>query len=695
LRTLPPQLRITEVSAKSILNPSRISGITYAINPYIGCQHACAYCLHPTSLILTEHGFIEIQNIRSGKKPTTIFTHKGRLRSVEQVFKHSYEGLLRHITMRYYRDLRVTPNHRILVIKRKKLICKMDGFSICYPNREDNGKNQTRRCAFCKNKNEIKPILVEARELEKGDFIIVPIPKESKDAREIQVNEILEKGEFSDLLENDAIGFKRGKSRIPNTIKLSDSFFRLVGYYISEGCVTSAANRPNSAQLVFTFHEDERLFINDVSELLKQYFKIEPTIVAGSPKTTRIEVYSNILAKFFETLFGERAENMKVPSWFLFLPINKQKEFLKGLFRGDGSITNNKARPTNFVTTSENIRDAVQTMLLRLQIPSGFSISKIGKKRKTTAYIIAPAGTFRKKFSEIFGIDKTVKNAHNVYVGITHDFVFVPINDIVDEPYIGYVYNLQIEEDRTYVANYAAVSNCYARFMTRYTGHLGEEWGRFVDVKVNAPRVLHHQLRRRKKTKKEPVLFSSVTDAYQPLERRYQVTRNCINLLCRHGFPISILTKSDLVLRDADLLGQSSENEVGMTIITLNEKVRRVFESGAIPSNRRLETLRQISAQGIRTYGFVGPIIPELSTAHLDELIREMAECGVAYALFDRLNIKYGNRPVIEQALRTHFAEKAKSILDALRPGSQYYEVTRSQIIEYSRQYGLEADVLF
>jgi hypothetical protein len=76
-------------------------------------------------------------------------------------------------------------------------------------------------------------------------------------------------------------------------------------------------------------------------------------------------------------------------------------------------------------------------------------------------------------------------------------------------------------------------------------------------------------------------------------------------------------------------------------------------------------------------------------------LIRNLADCGVAYALFDRLNVKYGNRPVIEQALRTHFEKEAKTIMDVLRPGSQYYETVRNQIREYSRQYGLEADIIF
>jgi DNA repair photolyase len=231
--------------------------------------------------------------------------------------------------------------------------------------------------------------------------------------------------------------------------------------------------------------------------------------------------------------------------------------------------------------------------------------------------------------------------------------------------------------------------------MSRYTGHQGEEWGSFVDVKTNAPRVLQQQLRRRKKTSKDPVLFSSVTDAYQPLERRYKLTRICIELLTKYEFPISILTKSDLVLRDTDLLGRLTENEVGMTIISLDEKVRRVFEVGAPPSNRRLKALTELNSQGLRTYAFVGPIIPLLSTPDLEELIRQLGDCGVAYILFDRLNVKYGNRPVIEKALKNHFPSQAKEILEVLRPGSTYYENVRTKIVELAMQYGVEADIIF
>ena len=213
---MPTKLRINEVTAKSILNPSRISGVTYAINPFVGCQHACAYCLHPSTRILTNKGFIEIQHIVNNRNWPLVVTHKGRFRPIQQTFHHFYDGPMRHIHLRYYRDFCVTPNHRILAIKLKEIICRMDGFSVCYPNRIDKGTNLTRQCNLCKRKRGINPKLVEANNLETGDFVIIPIPRDTIDREEIKVEDVIRRTEFSKLFEikNGIARFKRGKSEV-------------------------------------------------------------------------------------------------------------------------------------------------------------------------------------------------------------------------------------------------------------------------------------------------------------------------------------------------------------------------------------------------------------------------------------------------------------------------------------------------
>jgi len=148
---------------------------------------------------------------------------------------------------------------------------------------------------------------------------------------------------------------------------------------------------------------------------------------------------------------------------------------------------------------------------------------------------------------------------------------------------------------------------CYARlFMRRYSGH-AEPWGGFVDVKINAPELLRKQIAR---AKRGTVWISSVCDPYQPLEKKYKLTRRCLEILAEAQFPVNLQTKSALVLRDLDILTRFKEIEVGMTITTSDEGIARMFEPGASTVKARIDALKTIHARGIPTFVFVGPILP-------------------------------------------------------------------------------------
>ena len=148
---------------------------------------------------------------------------------------------------------------------------------------------------------------------------------------------------------------------------------------------------------------------------------------------------------------------------------------------------------------------------------------------------------------------------------------------------------------------------CYARlFMKRYSGHK-EPWGEFVDVKINAPEVLRKQLQR---AKKGTVWISSVCDPYQPLEAKYELTRRCLKELLQAQFPVNIQTKSKLVLRDLDLFKGFEDFEVGFTITTNEEKTAALFEPGAASVAERLKALEKLHSSGIRTFAFIGPLLP-------------------------------------------------------------------------------------
>ena len=190
---------------------------------------------------------------------------------------------------------------------------------------------------------------------------------------------------------------------------------------------------------------------------------------------------------------------------------------------------------------------------------------------------------------------------------------------------------------------------CYSRFMKRFTGHT-ERWGEFVDVKINASETLEKELSRN--PKRGVVLLGSVTDAYQPAERKYKITQDILKVLLRYDFPTSILTKSDLVIRDIDLLKRFSNCEVGFTITTLDEQTARNFEPFSSSPERRLKALETLHNSGIRTYGFIGPILPELT--NLESTFTAL-QGKVNFVMAESLNMKCGNWEDIRSLLERKY----------------------------------------
>lgn len=182
---------------------------------------------------------------------------------------------------------------------------------------------------------------------------------------------------------------------------------------------------------------------------------------------------------------------------------------------------------------------------------------------------------------------------------------------------------------------------CYAAFMRRFTGHR-EKWGEFVDVKINAPDVLAREIARKPVGR---VWVSGVCDPYQAAERRYGITRMCLGLLVEKGWPVTVQTKSPLVLRDMEILEKSDRAEVGFSIATADERLRRIFEPGAPPLRERIQSLERLRARGIRTYAMIAPLLPGAAG-----LAGELAG-RVDYVLVDRLNYHYADRLYAENKM--------------------------------------------
>jgi DNA repair photolyase len=195
--------------------------------------------------------------------------------------------------------------------------------------------------------------------------------------------------------------------------------------------------------------------------------------------------------------------------------------------------------------------------------------------------------------------------------------------------------------------------------MPRYSGHK-EPWGEFVDVKVNALDLLRRQLER---AKKGTVWISSVCDPYQPLEAKYRLTRGCLEELVKKQFPVNIQTKSKLVLRDLDLFQQFETIDAGFTIATDDERIARLFEPQASPVKERINALETMHDSGIRTFAFIGPLLP----GNPEHLAKNLVG-KVDYVYIDRMNYTRAIRNFyrfhgLEYALKDTFFQKYRDHL--------------------------------
>jgi DNA repair photolyase len=197
---------------------------------------------------------------------------------------------------------------------------------------------------------------------------------------------------------------------------------------------------------------------------------------------------------------------------------------------------------------------------------------------------------------------------------------------------------------------------CYADFTRKFTGHMDDKWGEYVDIKINTPEIFEKELNRLtnrivkkndfKEGDKPVIFFGSVTDPYQGVEAKYQLTRKCLEIIAKsnikNDIKVSLLTKSPLVTRDIDVFKQIPNLEIGMTITSTDDVVSKMFESCAPPSSLRIEALRELNREGINTYGFVGPLLPHFvaNEKSLDELFKNIKDSGTNRVWVEHINLK-------------------------------------------------------
>lgn len=232
-----------------------------------------------------------------------------------------------------------------------------------------------------------------------------------------------------------------------------------------------------------------------------------------------------------------------------------------------------------------------------------------------------------------------------------------------------------------------ACAYCYAPAVLREE----REWGSFVDVKINMPGMLSEELR---KKKKGVVGISTVTDAYQQIEKKYEITKNCLEELLKHDFPICVQTKSSLVLRDLDIIQKFSKKEVGFTITTLNEEARKKYEPFSSSTEEKLSALEEIADKGIKTWVFLGPIMPYITDREndLERLIKKLSEIKVESVMIDKLRIKPG---IWEKVMKFISKNYPELISKYEKLDESYFNGIKHKTIKLCRENNLGCEFLF
>ncbi|MCK9169476.1 MAG: radical SAM protein [Treponema sp.] len=241
----------------------------------------------------------------------------------------------------------------------------------------------------------------------------------------------------------------------------------------------------------------------------------------------------------------------------------------------------------------------------------------------------------------------------------------LPATDYVINPYVGCPH---------------ACKYCYASFMKRFTGHM-EDWGAFIDIKRCSRKIDINKLAGK------TVFLSSVTDCYNRYEEKYRCTRTILEQLVHSDAYVSISTKSDLILRDIDLLKKFRHLTAAMSVNTLDETFRSDMDN-ASPVEDRLRALKILHENGIPTVLFMSPIFPYITDCRK---ILEYSHGFIDEYWFENLNLRGSYKPVILEYVRSHYPQYAELYRRIYGEGDDFYwNALAQKLSQYCRTHGIK-----
>ncbi len=234
-----------------------------------------------------------------------------------------------------------------------------------------------------------------------------------------------------------------------------------------------------------------------------------------------------------------------------------------------------------------------------------------------------------------------------------------------ESPDIGFRFSIN-----PYRGCFHACSYCYARPTHQYLGWgAGTDFDRKIVAKVNAPALLRRELLR-PSWKGDTIVFSGVTDCYQPLEAVYELTRACLEICREFRNPLGIVTKGALIRRDLDVLSalaREAETTAYVSIPFADDRIARAMEPNVSPPSQRLETIAALAGAGVRTGVAVAPVIPGLNDSDIPKVLARAREAGAEKAFLTLLRLPAEVLPVFEERLSEAFPDRAARVWSSLR----------------------------
>ncbi|MCB9673907.1 MAG: radical SAM protein [Alphaproteobacteria bacterium] len=253
-----------------------------------------------------------------------------------------------------------------------------------------------------------------------------------------------------------------------------------------------------------------------------------------------------------------------------------------------------------------------------------------------------------------------------------------------------------------------ACAYCYARAWHEYLDlGAGSDFERIVLVKPEAAALLREAFEKRS-WKGELVAFSGVTDCYQPLERKWELTRACLEVCADYRNPVGIVTRSPLVVRDLDVLRRLARFDavrVSMSVPIVDDALARLVEPGAPPPSARLQAIRALSDAGIPVSVSLAPVIPGLNDHAVPQTLRAARDAGARWAWMTIVRFPGPVREVFERRLRAVLPDRADAVMaridragvrgagrvgDRMHGEGKAWEVTEQAFQVWRRRLGFE-----